>query len=254
MATTRSSDAHRLALQSFLSRGVMSSAEVNELHKFACKTFDVNYEATKECLRNFLEAINTNISSLGMEIRSKKDEETGKLMFALVRTTESELGRLSSDYQKNDLELFKKILDLIVESDTGMASSTDVLNLTSHIKEKISKQEAQSILRRLIKEKWLTESQGEISLAPRAIMELEDYLTDVYEEDIRHCHLCKEIVLKGQICSCGLKLHKFCAARLFRGGGDFKCPKCQESWDYDILPDNRDAPRTSSGRKRKDRN
>ena len=40
------------------------------------------------------------------------------------------------------------------------------------------------------------QSQGEISLAPRAIMELEHYLTDVYEEDIRHCHLCKEIVLK----------------------------------------------------------
>ena len=52
---------------------------------------------------------------------------------------------------------FSLQLDLIVESDTGMASSTDVLNLTSHIKEKISKEEAQSILRRLIKEKWLTE-------------------------------------------------------------------------------------------------
>ena len=83
----------------------------------------MNYEATKECLRNFLEAINTNINSLGMEIRSKKDEETGKLMFALVRTTESELGRLSSDYQKNDLELFKKIVsDWIILVGTKLRS------------------------------------------------------------------------------------------------------------------------------------
>ncbi|XP_022092099.1 non-structural maintenance of chromosomes element 1 homolog [Acanthaster planci] len=251
-------DAHRLALQSFLSRGVMSITEVKELHKTACETFNVHFENTMECLQSFLEKINENISSVGMEIRSKKDEEKGKLMFALVRTTESELGRLSSDYQKNDLELFKKILDLIVESESGSASSTDVLNLTSHLKEKMSKQEAQKILSRLIKEKWLTESQGEISLSPRSMMELEHYLADVYEEDVRYCHLCKEIALKGELCSCGLKLHSFCAARLFRGKSDFRCPGCEEVWDYDIPLDERASNSATSkdtvtGRKRKER-
>ncbi|XP_038057744.1 non-structural maintenance of chromosomes element 1 homolog [Patiria miniata] len=259
MATT---DAHRLALQSFLSRGVMSTSEVKELHKKACQTFNVNFENTMECLRNFLEKINENISSVGMEIRSKKDEETGKLMFALVMTNESQLGRLSSDYQKNDLELFKKILDLIVEAESGCVSSTDVLNLASHLKEKMSKQDAQNILSRLIKENWLTESQGEISLAPRAIMELEHYLTDVYEEDIRHCHLCKEIAIKGQWCPCGLKLHIFCAARLFRGKDDCRCPGCKDVWEFEIPSDDRatnsasnkdTANSATTGRKRKDR-
>lgn len=43
-----------------------------------------------------------------------------------------------------------------MESDAGVASSTDILNLTNEI-ERLSKAEAEKMLQSLVKDKWLVE-------------------------------------------------------------------------------------------------
>ena len=48
-------------------------------------------------------------------------------------------------------------MDLIIESESGIASSTDILNLTNDLEKRISKADAENVLRSLVKDKWLSE-------------------------------------------------------------------------------------------------
>lgn len=250
-------DARRLILQSFMSRGILTEAELKEVHNHAHDHFGVEKTASERCLKD----INTNITPMSMEIRTGKDEITGSTVYALVRTTESDLGRLSTDYPEKELEFFKKMLDLIVESDAGVASSTDILNLTNEI-ERLSKENAEKVLQSLVKDKWLVETQGDISLSSRAILELEHYLKDVYgEEDIKDCNICKKIVLRGSVCyECHIRIHFYCVRRFFKDQTHIVCPQCKKPWT-DEFPNTDDeeepAPpvnqSSSSSRKRRDR-
>ncbi|XP_070556113.1 non-structural maintenance of chromosomes element 1 homolog [Ptychodera flava] len=223
---------HRYGVQSFLSKGVMTSAEVKEMYKSCCDKYEEPYIASD--IKEYILTINRNIHPFSMEIRKGVEEDNGTHVYALVRTTESELGKLSTDYQQNELELYKKTIDLIVQSGVGVASSTDILNLTTTLDKnvkKMTKVEAQATLKKLIKDKWLTENQGEVSLSARAILELESLLREIYEDDISFCNMCKSIVLKGKCCLfCDVKLHNHCADRLFRGRASPVCPGCASPW------------------------
>ncbi|XP_077991658.1 non-structural maintenance of chromosomes element 1 homolog [Glandiceps talaboti] len=229
-------DVHRFGMQSFLSKGVLTLQEVKDLHKFACERYEEPYSTGQ--LSQFIRSINRSIQPFSMEVRKGIEEDSGTQIYALVRTSESEMGRLANDYQKNELELFKKILDLIVQSESGVASSTDILNLTTTFDKnvvKITKVEAQNVLTKLIKDRWLNENQGEVSLSARAILELEGILREAYEDIISVCNMCRNIALKGQSCvHCGVKIHFHCAGRLFRGRATPTCPGCASPWEHDV--------------------
>ncbi|XP_002736758.1 non-structural maintenance of chromosomes element 1 homolog [Saccoglossus kowalevskii] len=230
-------NSHRFIIQSFLSRGTLTHDEMKDLHKFACEKYEVTYAAKD--LTQYVQTINRNIGQFSMEIRRGIEEDIGSQMYALVRTSESEMGKLSCLYQQNEIDLFKKTIALIVQSESGMASSTDILNLADHLDKnvkKMSKVEAQNLLKRLIKDKWLTENQGEVTLSARSILELEPILRETYPDDLTFCNLCKSIVIKGQCCThCDLKLHLHCASRLFYGRDAPMCPGCKGRWEHEII-------------------
>lgn len=49
-------------------------------------------------------------------------------------------------------------LELIIDSDTGFASSTNILNLVDQLKgKKMRKKEAEHVLHKFVQSKWLTE-------------------------------------------------------------------------------------------------
>ena len=77
---------------------------------------------------------------------------------------------------------------------------------------------------------------GVLSPGPRFVLELRPFLQELFGDDVSHCHLCKDPAIQvslslsftpslltkilyflsqGQKCSCGTKLHLYCAAKLF---------------------------------------
>ena len=48
-------------------------------------------------------------------------------------------------------------MDLIIESEASVASSTDILNLTNNLDKRMSKADAENVLRSLVRDKWLSE-------------------------------------------------------------------------------------------------
>lgn len=54
-------------------------------------------------------------------------------------------------------------MDLIVGSENGTASSTDILNITDTLVKKLKKSETEHLLNRLVQDKWLNEVQHNLS-------------------------------------------------------------------------------------------
>lgn len=210
----------KLIVQVLMSRGLLREAELSEIYEEVRQRCEVKDNVQ---FNQFRIGINAHLSKVAMEIKQKRDEDTGEQMYALVQTVESDLGKLTTDYQPHQLELFKKTVGLIVTSPHGMASSMDILNLVD------SKKDAEDTLKQFVKDNWLNEREGDVWMSARCIMELEMYLRQTYDP-IDQCRLCKEIVFKGELCSqCEIKLHGYCAERLFRGK-DRVCPNCSQPW------------------------
>lgn len=102
-----------------------------------------------------------------------------------VNTASTDVTKMSSDYAENELELFRKTvsrlhvgsnqechkenvsqltgtvliqMDLIVASENGKASSTDILNSADMLAtKKLKKSATEHLLTRLVHDKWLNE-------------------------------------------------------------------------------------------------
>ncbi|XP_028843342.1 non-structural maintenance of chromosomes element 1 homolog [Denticeps clupeoides] len=228
-------DSHRRFLQAIMSLGIVDESQANALHRSCCEQHGVNYD--QRSLDDFIGAINVQLQPVFIQIRTGNSEEDGFQYRALVNMAETDVTRLSSDYAENELELFRKTMDLIVESESGSASSMDILNSADTLlTRKLKKKEAELVLQKFVQDKWLNEKHGSYSLSTRCIIEMDQYLRNTYQ-DLKVCHVCNNIALQSQICDnpmCGIRIHIPCVARFFKGNSDPHCPECKDFWPHEI--------------------
>ncbi|KAM3623987.1 uncharacterized protein V6R79_017775 [Siganus canaliculatus] len=203
---------------------------------FLCFLFAAQYIPDK--LDDFINTINSHLQPMFMQIRKGMSEDTGRQYYALVNMAETDVTRMSSDYADNELELFRKTMDLIVGSEDGKVSSTDILNSADTLtSKKLKKSDTEHLLNRLVLDKWLNENQGEYTLSTRCIIEMDPYFRTMYQDQIKMCHICHNIALQCQICdnpACGIKIHNPCVARYFKGTTEPRCPACDDFWPHEI--------------------
>ncbi|XP_019368347.1 PREDICTED: non-structural maintenance of chromosomes element 1 homolog isoform X2 [Gavialis gangeticus] len=216
-------------------------------------------------LDDFINVINTRLQPLFMQIRKGISEDDGRTYYALVNLAETEITKMASDYAENELELFRKTMDLIICSENGFASSTDILNLVDQLEtKKMKKKEAEQVLKNLVQDKWLSQREGEYTLHTRCIMEMEQYILNNYRDVAKKCNICHSLAIQSQACkSCGLGMHLPCAGKYFKAQTEPRCPKCNNFWPHEIpeinctdshLPSNSPGERrraSSSGTRRR---
>lgn len=228
-------NAHRHFLQTFMSYGIMKGKEVKDSHKEAVEKYGGAYSETD--LVQFVKTVNDSIKPFHLEIKKAIEEFGGAHFYVLVNTSETAIMRLSSDFTVNELELFKKLVEAIVESEDGLVSTTDALNLTDRLERiKFTKTDAVKLYDTLIRKKWIKEFEGSYHLTARSIAELEQYILEQYETAVK-CYLCKKLCLHGQNCAeCDVRLHVFCASRCFRASPNAVCPntRCRATWSHGI--------------------
>ncbi|KAM9305496.1 non-structural maintenance of chromosomes element 1 homolog [Gastrophryne carolinensis] len=231
MAITQS---HQRFLQVLMSHGIMEASAARRLHRHCCEAHKVHYMHDK--LDEFVGTINKHLQSVFMQIRKGSDENDSKSYYALVNLAENEVTKLSSDYAEHELELFRKTLDLIIESDNGFASSTNILNLADQLEtKKMKKKEVEQLLQSFVQDKWLIEKDGEYSLHTRCIMEMEHYIQTTYQDMVKTCNICHNVAIQGQLCeNCGIKIHLTCLRTYFRGQQEPRCPQCTDPWLQEI--------------------
>ncbi|XP_053847773.1 LOW QUALITY PROTEIN: non-structural maintenance of chromosomes element 1 homolog [Vidua macroura] len=226
-------DAHRRFLQVLMSNGITEGSEARKLHQHCCETDKVYYAQDK--LDDFISTINSHLQPLFMQIRKGISEDDGTAHYAVVNLAETEVTKMASDYTEIELELFRKTMDLIILSENGFASSTDILNLADQLKtKKMKKKEAEQVLKVFVEDKWLSEKNGEYTLHTRCIIEMEQYILSNYQDVARKCNICHSLAIQSQVCeSCGIGMHLPCVRKYFRGQTERRCPKCNEFWSCD---------------------
>ncbi|XP_008120062.1 non-structural maintenance of chromosomes element 1 homolog [Anolis carolinensis] len=225
-------EAHRQLLQALMGLGVVEAERARKLQRLACEA----HRVPQEQLDTFIGTINMQLRPLSMEIRKGLAEEDGRPHYAVVNLAENGITQLASDYAENELELFKKTMDLILSSENGFASSTAILNLADQVKpKKMKKVEAEQLLQSLVQSKWLQEKEGEYTLSIRSILELEQYIFRHYPDMAHKCHFCHSLCIQSQICEdCGTAVHLHCLARYFRTQAEPRCPHCKQFWPHRV--------------------
>uniref|UniRef100_H2UQ13 Non-structural maintenance of chromosomes element 1 homolog n=1 Tax=Takifugu rubripes TaxID=31033 RepID=H2UQ13_TAKRU len=229
-------DSHRRFLQTMMGCAVVTGREADALYRFCCEAHNTQHVPHK--LDDFIKTINSKLQPLFMEIRKGMSEDSGEQCYALINTSQSDITRMSSDYADNELELFRKTIELVVGSESGKISSTDVLNSADSLTtKKMKKSETEQLLNRLVHDKWLNENQGEYTLSTRCILEMDQYIHTMYEDQVKKCQICHHIAFQCQICdnpACGIKIHNPCVARVFKEKTEPKCPTCGDFWPHEI--------------------
>ncbi|XP_052776528.1 non-structural maintenance of chromosomes element 1 homolog [Mya arenaria] len=250
-------DSHRMFLQSFMSRFVLNGQEVFSLLKSCCEKYNEAFsdEEKTQLLLDFCHLINSNISMFGMEIKKACDEMNGKSFYGLVNTTETSVALLSSQYTENELDFVKKLIEEFVKSDRGSIGSIAAMDITDSLPKKMSKVEADAFLDRLIHERWIGRTEaGRVYLGIRGLMEMEQYILEMYEEDAVRCNVCKKLCLQGEKCDCcTTKIHNHCSKRFFRDQADKRCPECQNSWPGGSQPSQSKSADNSTSQPRRKR-
>ncbi|XP_054645724.1 non-structural maintenance of chromosomes element 1 homolog [Dunckerocampus dactyliophorus] len=233
--TRQMDDSHRRFLQALMRSGIIDEQTAKELHRHCCTIHNRRYAPDQ--LDDFIDTINSNLQPLFMQIRKGMCEDSGVQNYALVNMTETAVTRMTTDYADHELELFRKIMDLIVDADSGMVSSTNILNCALTLSKKPKKKDTEQLMNRLVHDSWLTEKQGEYCLSTRCIIEMESYIRTMYQDQVKECHICRNIAFQSQICenpACGIKIHNPCVARFFRGATEPRCPACEDFWPHEI--------------------
>uniref|UniRef100_A0A8D2ZFX0 Non-structural maintenance of chromosomes element 1 homolog n=1 Tax=Scophthalmus maximus TaxID=52904 RepID=A0A8D2ZFX0_SCOMX len=219
-------DGHRRFLQTMMANGVVDEQGARSLHQHCCETHNTQYARDK--LDDFIAAINSKLQPMFMQIRKGMSEDNGQQYYAL-----DVIGLCD-----NELELFRKTMDLIVGSESGKASSTDILNSADTLTtKKLKKSETEHLLNRLVHGQWLSEKRGEYTLSTRCIIEMEPYIRTMYQDQVKVCQICHNIAFQCQICEnpvCGIKIHNPCVARYFKGRSEPRCPACDDFWPHEI--------------------
>ncbi|OXB68852.1 hypothetical protein ASZ78_002267 [Callipepla squamata] len=187
-------------------------------------------------LDHFVTTINNQLQPLFMQIRKGMSEVDGRTHYALVNMAETEITKMASDYAENELELFRKTMDLIILSDNGFASSVDILNCADQLKtKKMKKKEAEQVLKTFVDDKWLSERNGEYTLHTRCIMEMEQYILSTYQDVAKKCNICHSLAIQSQACkTCGIGMHLPCVGKYFKAQSEPRCPQCNDVWAYEI--------------------
>ncbi|KAF0037626.1 hypothetical protein F2P81_010500 [Scophthalmus maximus] len=188
-------DGHRRFLQTMMANGVVDEQGARSLHQHCCETHNTQYARDK--LDDFIAAINSKLQPMFMQIRKGMSEDNGQQYYALVNMAETDVTRMSSDYADNELELFRKTMDLIVGTESGKASSTDILNSADTLTtKKLKKSETEHLLNRLVHGQWLSEKRGEYTLSTRCIIEMEPYIRTMYQDQVKVCQICHNIAFQ----------------------------------------------------------
>lgn len=123
-------------------------------------------------MQDFINNINSVLESLYIEIKKEVTEDGGRPIYSLANLATS-VSKMATDFAENGLDLFRKALELVIDSETGFASFTNILNLVDQLKgKKMRKKEAGWVLHKFVQTKWLIEKEGEFTLHGWAILEM----------------------------------------------------------------------------------
>lgn len=195
------SEAQQYFLQIMINKKVIDQNNFKHVFNSVLRKFDINVTESmfKEYYTRFLKEINDVIRRFNMEIKMTYCEYTALTFFCIIRQCDTgQVGTISQLYTSIEQAIFKKLVELIVESEDGFVSYANAVNelldyfegladeaATQAQRSKVpSPSEMRAAVEKFIHDYWIVEvpnQPGMISLHGRAIVELSQYITQLYK-------------------------------------------------------------------------
>jgi hypothetical protein len=220
-------------------------------------------DVTTRDLQTYILAASIAISPLDFEIPSTLNQANKERVWALVNSVSDPLTQMATTRTSEEIFYIKRLLDAMFETYntkrreimaiTGMQASETRIRKGPHQSEGEASTQAadkgltvdqvEKLLVKLVNERWIEKSrEGFYRLAPRALMELRNWLVETYNDAdepdgwqrIKFCVACKDIVTVGQRCAnleCKIRLHNVCEEAYWRANPNKSCPRCKTAWD-----------------------
>ena len=229
-------DSNRAFVQAFMARSVLTLESAKPLLAAILSVEEdkevVANDVTLDDFASYISKANVGLTPLDLEITSTFHQNTRDRIYALVNTTSDPLTQLATTYSADELAFVKRLLDAMFDGaantkrkEAMCLSTMDAIQLgrggprretqngTSQAANSTMKMnDAEKMLEKLNDQGWLEKSQaGFHTLSPRALMELEGWLVETYNDPvedgdeegrqnkIKSCHACKEIIT--MVCS-----------------------------------------------------
>ncbi|KAK1927853.1 hypothetical protein DB88DRAFT_52336 [Papiliotrema laurentii] len=238
----RSTDLHKVFLQSLLSRRFMREEIALELYKRAVsvlRKLNEDYTAPHPMdsvgLASFMGELSTLLHDFGMDVkRGREDTQAGKLWYALVNTEQQGVALSASDYSPIEITYFRLMVTDILDSYPAYSvGSLQALKIASDKEIKMTKSDGQALIKTFVARGYLAESKrGRYSIGPRGVLDLEPWLTR--EENVFKCDRCKKLVFVGKACAadgCAAHFHLYCYDTVVRRSPQSpSCPACRTSF------------------------
>ncbi|WVQ77331.1 hypothetical protein IAR50_007015 [Cryptococcus sp. DSM 104548] len=232
-------DLHRVLIQTFLARRVISDKLLVVLYQraiAAVKAYDPRfkppYAPTAAGAAEIVLELSDILHVASMEIAKGQDQRTGAVFYVLRNVDATEVARLATDLNQQEIDFYRKLVEAIMISypanslANGQARSL-VKDMEGNTKPPQSW--AAKLLESLVSRGWISRSKrSRYSLSVRAITELETYLKSEFPDYIQNCRRCKRIVFEGVACSkdeCTAHYHSYCYNTI----SAMPNPKCQHS-------------------------
>eukprot|EP00842_Homolaphlyctis_polyrhiza_P006801 jgi/Hompol1/7121/HPOL_002984-RA len=145
-------DSHRMFLQGLMSSQRLPLPEATELYSRICRSENI---ARPVDFGNFIGRINAETLKYGFEIKKGVDPATGIDCYVLIHL-------IVTDEDDSPFEL----------------SSLKALREAAHLRPVMTKQDAEQFIARLVRDYWLLDKDGKLSLGIRSVVELAPFLRE----------------------------------------------------------------------------
>lgn len=241
-------DPHRLFVQAMMSAGVVESKEFTRLFNLCLQRCKIEKPTDPKILiqakSDFLKTINAKLEDkCDLKIARSPDENqiSGAALLMLInlkdRSNDSDKLTIKSmiSLAPHELEYLKVLVEKIMESSGKELAQNTALNKCNQVTSKrISISEAEAILSKLKKQKWLSEIDAKIRLSVRLIFEMEPYLKEMFPDQVGTCVFCTKTVIRAIHCSeCDAAHHAYCVKKPQVEG---KCFKCKTNLPRSAMP------------------
>ncbi|EIW66484.1 hypothetical protein M231_03019 [Tremella mesenterica] len=237
MSYTEPTDLHRVYIQCLLSRRAMTEDVALEMYKraiSACQALNADFHPahprTAAGFKSFLDEIGHMLEEVGMNVREGREEiGKGRQWIVLCNTDPSDVALSATDLTPLEITFYREMIAEIMESyPANSIGHNRAIALVNRLDGSLTRSAAEAVLRALVSRGWLAKSnRGRYSLAPRAMLELENYLRGEYD-GLHNCGRCKKLMLTGVACTnpkCNTHIHGFCHEALLRTRP--QCPACK---------------------------
>jgi len=239
-------DHHKQLIQYFLHDGALNQTELIDLIVAIRDRYDLKIKANDEVrtfINVFLPAINKQTSQYGIEIKQVISEEhENDVYFVCTQNFKPQFVKMDMSYTEKEAAVYEKLLELVITSDEKSVAPRTVFEAILANDLKMTQKEFSETMARFHRDKWIESGpDNTVILHARTLLEMQAFITDLYQDFIYNCQICTRLLLRGFACSnnsCDIHMHRSCGARYFLNlhnnkKTSYPCPTCKHEWNKD---------------------